>query len=97
MQLLNLCIGGCSSDFASLFYFWASKVAEHVTSRVGETSLKQNKRNLKKPNPNPNLVKGIITFIVFHNKIYVFIIIFTAFSFLRLIHGLFTIWGGNVS
>ena len=97
MHLLNLCIGGCSSDIASLFYFWASKVAEHVTSRVGETSLKQNKRNLKKPNPNPNLVKGIITFIVFHNKIYVFIIIFTAFSFLRLIHGLFTIWGGNVS
>ena len=51
------------------------------------TSLKQNKRNLKKPNPNPNLIKGIITFIVFHNKIYVLIIIFTAFSFLLLIHG----------
>ena len=39
--------------------------------------------------------------IVFHNKFFyyenVFIIIFTVSSFLRLIHGLFTIRGGNVS
>ena len=42
---------GCSSDIASSYYFRQSKVTEHVGS-VG-TSLKQNKKNLKKPNPNP--------------------------------------------
>ena len=34
--------------------------------------------------------------IVFHNKICVVIMIFTALSSLRLIHGLSFIWGGNV-
>ena len=35
--------------------------------------------------------------IVSHNKIFVLIMIFTTLSFLRLTHGLFFIWRGNVS
>ena len=46
-------------------------------------SLKQNKRNLTLT------LNLLLPFFVFHNKICVVIIIFTAFSFLRLIHGLF--------
>ena len=33
-------------------------------------SLKQNKRNIRKPNPNPNLILNVLLpSIVFHNKI----------------------------
>ena len=39
----------------------------------------------------------ILPSIVFHNQICVFFMIFTALSFLRLIHGLLFIRGGNVS
>ena len=43
------------SDIASSYYYRPGKVTERVTSRVGQrASLKQIKRNLKKPNPNPN-------------------------------------------
>ena len=51
-------------------------------------------KNKRKPNPNPSL--NPLPSIVFHNKICVFTII-TALSFLWLTHGLFTIWGGNVT
>ena len=44
---------GCSFDIASSYLFRPSKVTEHVTSRSVWESLKQSKRNLKKPNPNP--------------------------------------------
>ena len=50
-------------------------------------SLKLNKRNL-----TITLTLNLLSpSIVFYNKICVIIIIFTAFSFLRLIHGLFII------
>ena len=61
--------------------------------RSVQASSKWNKRNLTLTlTLNPNY-----TFSFFHNKICVFIIIFTALSFLRLIHELFIIWGGNVN
>ena len=50
----------------------------------------------KKLNPNGNHQPQLPS-IVFHNKIYIFIMIFTALSFLRLIYGFFLIWGGNVN
>ena len=55
---------------------------------------------LKKINLTLNLtltLKVPLPSIAFHNKILVLIMIFTALSFLRLTHGLFFTWGGNVS
>ena len=42
-------------------------------------------------------LKLLLPSIVFYNKICVLIMIFTALSFLRLIHALFLISGGNAS
>ena len=80
----NFILPGCSSDITSSNFFRPSKVTELVTLRVSEGEFKK-KLNL---NPNPYL---LLPSIVFHNKICVFIIIFTALSFLRHIHGLFII------
>ena len=45
----------CSSEIASSYHLRPSKVTGLVTSRISGAILKQNKSNLKKPNPNPNL------------------------------------------
>ena len=67
-----------------LLIFSPSKQSlEYVTSPVSGSEFRI---KWKKPNPNPN---PSLPAIVFHNKIYVFIIIFTTLSFLRLIRSLF--------
>ena len=76
-------LGGCSSDISSSYFFYPSEVWS-LLSRVsgGEFRIKEIKTN---PNPNPNVKPSII----FHNNICVFIMIFTALSFLQLIYSLF--------
>ena len=78
-----------------IFFFHPSKFTEHVTSWVSGCEFEINQ---KKPNPNlnPNL-DLLLPSIVCQNKVCVFIMIFTALSFLWLIHCIFVIWGGNVS
>ena len=79
-------IRGCSSDIASSYF------SVQVKSR---SMLHHGSRNLTL-SLTLNLLL-LLPSIVFYDKICVFIIIFTALSFLRVIHGLFIIWGGNVS
>ena len=50
---IKLTARGCSSDIAFSYYFRPSKVTEHAHHGLVGASLKQNQRNLKKPNPNP--------------------------------------------
>ena len=84
---------GCSFDIASSYFFRQSKVRSMLHHGSLGTRSEKNKRNLTL-RLTLNL---LLPSIVFYNKICVLIIIFTALSFLRLIHGLFLIWGGNVS
>ena len=79
---------GCSPDIAFSYFFRPSKVGSMLHHESVWASLQQNKRNLilaktltlKFPSP----------FIIFHNKNYVFIMVFAALSFLRLIYGFFS-------
>ena len=79
---LNSCIWGCLSDIASLYFSRESKIRTMSHQGSVGVSSEQNKRNL-------TLTRNLLlSSIVFLNKICVFIIIFRALSFLRLIHGL---------
>ena len=78
-----------------LIFFPSKSSPKHVTSRVRGGEFRINKRILTLTlSLTLNL---LLPSIVSYNKIFVLIMIFTALSFLRLIHGLFFIWGGNVS
>ena len=78
-----------------LIFFRPSKVTEHVTSRASGSWVQNKIKNLTST-LTLNLLL-LLPSIVFYDKICFFIMIFTALSFLRLIHSLLIIWGGNVS
>ena len=84
---------GCSSNIASSYFSVQVKSWRMLHHGSVGVSSEQNKRNL-------TLTLNLLLLLpstVFYNKICVFIMIFTALSLLLLVHGLFIIWGGNVS
>ena len=89
---ISLCCRGCSFDFASSYFFRPNKVWSMLHHGSVGTSSEQNLRNLILA-LNLNL---LLPSIVFHYKICIFVMIFTALSFLWLIHGLYFALGGNV-
>ena len=92
-QIWRIFLKGVSSDTASSYFFRqikARSILHHGS--VGAIS-EENKRNLTLT----LILKLLLPSIVFYNKSCVLIMIFTASSFLRLIHALFLISGGNAS
>ena len=89
--------GGCSSDIAYSYFLHPSKFWSILYHGSVGTSSEWNQRKLTLALTLDLILPPVVFHIVVHNKICVFILIFTELSFSRLIHGLFFIRGGNFS